>query len=202
VSIKSAAALSKRKAMFAVALLAPTFLGSCGMPTGTDCLGPPRELATATNQAFAPVLAAAVNHSRTSAQSNDLRAIPDPIRDALSQHYPAKELAHVRWIIADEAGGLARFLVAENTRYKAVTLGNLIVFENESAAQDLGLWAHELIHVQHYQQAGGTLHFAREYLADWPSIEREAVSQTNLILDDLSLAAMQNAPTAHRCISD
>ncbi|MNF05204.1 hypothetical protein D3C80_2048820 [compost metagenome] len=54
---------------------------------------------------------------------------------------------------------------------EAVTLVDIIVFRSEEAAlNDVALWAHELVHVQQYQQ-WGVAEFARRYSRDYDTVE-------------------------------
>ncbi|WP_338241202.1 eCIS core domain-containing protein [Aurantiacibacter hainanensis] len=169
------------------------------MPQETGCIGPPRELALTINQLFTPLMAEAIEHSRASIDRKVLREIPEPVRNRLSSYYAEEELDRVRWVMADEAGGIAGIVAGEATRYKAVTLGNIIVFEGELAARDLGLWAHELLHVRQYEGAGNSRRFARDYLARWSEIERDAVEETNRVLRKLGVYAEQETPSFDRC---
>lgn len=186
-------------AKFGLAICAVAMLGSCGMPRETGCIGPPRELAVTINQLFTPLVAEAIDHSRKTVDRDVLREIPEPVRTRLSAYYTAEELDRVRWAVAGEADGIADFVAGKGTRYKAMTLGNLIVFESEFAARDIGLWTHELLHVRQYERAGNSRRFARDYLAHWSEIEREAVEETNRILDGLGVRAEQDPPSFDRC---
>jgi hypothetical protein len=171
------------------------------MPAVNGCGAPPRELSSATNQAMLPYLAAAVSHSRENAKQRGIRAIPPAVRIALSEHYSQKELDRIRWTLVDQSVGAANFVVSKGTRYKAMTLGDVIVFEDEAAAGNVALWAHELVHARQFDEAGSVRDFIRIYLAQWPELERDAVRQTNEVLADLNASGRQRLPSLSRCSS-
>jgi hypothetical protein len=82
-----------------------------------------------------------------------------------------------------------------------MTLGDVIVFEDEAAAGNVALWAHELVHARQFDEAGSVRDFIRIYLAQWPELERDAVRQTNEVLADLNASGRQRLPSLSRCSS-
>jgi hypothetical protein len=72
----------------------------------------------------------------------------------------------------------------------AVTLIDVIVFANQGGANDPVLWAHELKHVQQFQDSG-THDFAIRYLRSWKSVEDEAYAAQNTFAQRLRTAQSQ-----------
>jgi hypothetical protein len=58
----------------------------------------------------------------------------------------------------------------------AITLIDVIVFHNTDAAQDLGSWAHELVHVRQDEQQG-VVDFALGYAANYAAYENPAYNE-------------------------
>jgi hypothetical protein len=131
----------------------------------------------ATTEAFVestwPLLAAAINQSRTDALNAGVSPIPDDFKQALSLTVPWNILNHARWRVG---GGGDLTLQVNAFRYgdqSAITLNEVIVFRSYSDANDLALWAHELHHVQQYA-SGGVHNFAKRYIRNWSAVEQEA----------------------------
>jgi hypothetical protein len=106
-------------------------------------------------------LAMALQQARDTAAAGTVLPIPLHIRAQLEPYYDFQAL--------DSANALL-----QNPDVNAVTLIDIIVFRNETDAQDnAALWAHELHHVQQYQQ-WGVEEFARRYSRDFDAVEAPA----------------------------
>jgi hypothetical protein len=68
--------------------------------------------------------------------------------------------------------GLAGFAI-RNGNAAAVTLIDTVVFSDESHIRNLALWAHEIHHVQQYED-WGIAGFATRYAFNWQDVEAEA----------------------------
>jgi hypothetical protein len=118
---------------------------------------------------------AALIRSRDGVQDSAL-PIPDNIRKELLDFYPAELLDKVRYTVGDVTpDGLAGFAI-RNGNAAAVTLIDTIVFKNETHVQNLALWAHELRHVEQYEE-WGVDGFAARYAFGWADVEADATSR-------------------------
>jgi hypothetical protein len=124
-------------------------------------------------QSFAPLLAAWISLERDAAIARGVEPIPQPIRSALEGYVPAPILDRVRW-----RQGASELSLPQNVirfgHVPAVTLNDVIVFENRRAAlEDPTLWAHELKHVMQFSD-WGLDGFSTRYLSDYEAVEAEA----------------------------
>jgi hypothetical protein len=117
-------------------------------------------------------LESALQRSRDAARA-DSKPIPDEIRRALIPFYPAELLKDVRYSIGDTSpAGVAGFAI-RNGNAAAVTLIDTVVFKHEDYINNLALWAHEIHHVQQYED-WGLAGFAQRYAFGWEAVETEA----------------------------
>ncbi len=122
----------------------------------------------------ARLLAQLIEAAREQAIADGVRQVPPAVYRGLLGYFPPAVLQRARFA----SGGASRIaLPAVAFSYgnpKAITLGDVILFRDDRAAQtDLRLWAHELTHVMQYQR-WGLDGFAARYVADCRGIEREA----------------------------
>ncbi|MNN49140.1 hypothetical protein D3C81_1636490 [compost metagenome] len=79
-----------------------------------------------------------------------------------------------RYKVGDETELNAANTLLQNPDINAVTLVDIIVFRDpEDALNNVALWAHELKHVQQYQQ-WGVREFATRYTRDYSAVEAPA----------------------------
>lgn len=117
-------------------------------------------------------LKSALKRSRDAARASS-KPIPEEIRDALMPFYPSKLLEDVRYSVGDTSpAGLAGFAI-RNGNAAAVTLIDTVVFSDESHIRNIALWAHEIHHVQQYED-WGIAGFATRYAFNWQDVEAEA----------------------------
>jgi hypothetical protein len=117
-------------------------------------------------------LAAALQRSRDTLRPQG-KPIPDEVKKGLIPFYSPEALENVRYVIGDVSpSGLAGFAI-RNGNAAAVTLIDTVVFKDESYVGSLGLWAHELHHVQQYNE-WGLSGFAANYAFGWAEVEAEA----------------------------
>lgn len=112
--------------------------------------------------------------------------IPAHLRKVLRRWYPDNLLDSVRWTTV--RGSVRRYLQDSATKFYgdtlAVTLIDVVIFQNDRLAEDGALWAHELYHVQQYQK-WGVFGFARRWVKnssidgpiEAPAYARQAESQ-------------------------
>jgi hypothetical protein len=116
--------------------------------------------------------------SRNAARSSGASPMPTAIRQTLGNFYDQQIYDLVAFKIAD-SGTLnlvnLAFLFGD---VDAVTLIDTVIFKNEAAARDPGLWVHELKHVQQFRD-WGTHTFSIRYLSSWDSVENEAYAATD-----------------------
>lgn len=118
-----------------------------------------------------------IRESRNSAIGT-AQPIPPHIRTQLQGFVAESTLDRVRYKVGDN--GLIN-LGGVTVRYgdaSAITLDELVVFADQSGAEDLALWVHELYHVEQF--AGwGVRDFAIKYVRDHGAIERPAYARAN-----------------------
>lgn len=119
-----------------------------------------------------PALEQWIIQSRNNAMNG---AIPMPpiIRQALQGWYSDDLMNLVRFKVGD--GGELN-LANNSMRFghaTAVTLIDVIVFRGPAEASNAALWAHEMKHVQQYQE-WGVHSFAVQYMRSWNGIENPA----------------------------
>jgi hypothetical protein len=114
--------------------------------------------------------------SHRAALMTEVQRIPLHIRAQLEAYYDVQVLDSVRYKIGDETQLNTANAMLQNPDVNAVTMLDIIVFRHaEDAQNNLALWAHELKHVQQYQEwgAGG---FAERYTRDYRIVEAPAYS--------------------------
>ncbi|WP_085715108.1 DUF4157 domain-containing protein [Pseudomonas sp. B28(2017)] len=125
-------------------------------------------------QIAAPALALWLTQARAEAASTGLQPIPAHIREHLLRWYDPAVLDSARYKISDNGQFSAATAMLQNPDVGAVTLIDIILFRDaRSAEQDIALWAHELKHVQQYQE-WGVQGFAQRYTQDFNAVEAPA----------------------------
>lgn len=130
----------------------------------------PRHLAEHAATALAGIIAA----NRAEAIARGVRVVPPSISRALQGFFPEAMLRRCRFTV--DSGSAIRLPTLRLTYGDAgfVTLGEVVSFTTEHAAQtDAGAWAHALTHVMQHQR-WGPADFARRVVEDPAAIEREA----------------------------
>jgi hypothetical protein len=125
-------------------------------------------------QIATPALALWLTQARAEAASAGTQAIPPHIREQLLPWYDPGVLDAARYKISDNGQFSAATAMLQNPDVGAVTLIDIILFRDPQAAErDVALWAHELKHVQQYQEwgVGG---FAQRYTHDFDAVEAPA----------------------------
>lgn len=135
-----------------------------------------------------------LRQSRDSAAAGGTQPIPLHIRAQLEPYYDIGVLDAARYKVGDgETLGAANTML-QNPDVQAVTLIDIIVFRNAADAQDnVALWAHELLHVQQYQQ-WGVGEFARRYTRDHDAIEAPAYRRQIEVARVLRTQVAQGGP--------
>ncbi|POF43809.1 hypothetical protein B0D71_03140 [Pseudomonas laurylsulfativorans] len=125
-------------------------------------------------QIAVPALALWLTQARAEAASAGIQPIPPPIREQLLRWYDPEVLDAARYKISDNGQFSAATAMLQNPDVGAVTLIDIILFRDVQAAeQDIALWAHELKHVQQYQE-WGVEGFAQRYTQDFNAVESPA----------------------------
>ncbi len=103
-----------------------------------------------------------------------LQPIPLHIRAHLEPYYDLQVLDSARYRVGDDSQFSTANTLLYNPDISAVTLVDIIVFRHaEDAENNVALWAHELLHVQQYQE-WGVAEFARRYSGDADAVEAPA----------------------------
>ena len=122
----------------------------------------------------APALALWLTQARTEAASAGIQPIPPYIREQLLRWYEPVVLDAARYKVSDNGQFSAATAMLQNPDVGAVTLIDIILFRDaETAEQDVVLWAHELKHVQQFQE-WGVEGFAQRYTQDFNAVEAPA----------------------------
>ena len=125
-------------------------------------------------QLAAPALALWLTQARAEAANAGIQPIPPHIREQLLRWYDPSVLDTARYKVSDNGQFSAATAMLQNPDIGAVTLIDVILFRDaESAEENVMLWAHELKHVQQYQE-WGVEGFARRYTQDFNAVEAPA----------------------------
>lgn len=126
------------------------------------------------NQIAAAGLQSWIVQSRNTAATGDVQTIPLNIRAQLEPYYDIQVLDSARYKIGDDEELNAANTMLQNPDVNAVTLVDIIVFRSQDdALNNVALWAHELKHVQQYQQ-WGVGEYATRYTRDYNAVEAPA----------------------------
>lgn len=137
------------------------------------CVPDPQKVQEEVSNTAAPALADWMQRSRDVAVSEGIASLPPAIRQQLLPYYASPVLDAARYKIgSSDQRGLATAML-QNPDIRAVTLIDVIVFRTERDAADVALWAHELQHVQQYQE-WGVQQFALRYTRDANAVEAPA----------------------------
>jgi hypothetical protein len=129
---------------------------------------------TEVTQVAGPALALWLSQSRAEAAISGTQPIPDAIREQLLRWYPPSVLDAALYKVGDNGELSAASAMMQNPDIGAVTLVDIIVFRTAEAAEtNVALWAHELKHVQQYQE-WGVNEFAQRYTQDFNAVEAPA----------------------------
>lgn len=141
----------------------------------------PQEVQEALLDSAAQALATAIRESRRQALDRGADPIPPRIRVALEPYFATEILDKARWTMA---GGISLDGMIKHWFYLdgAVTVGEVVAFSDATDAQeDLELWAHELTHVNQYEELGIEA-FAFQYVRDFNNMESQASSNASRIV--------------------
>ncbi|MDD1966816.1 DUF4157 domain-containing protein [Pseudomonas putida] len=129
---------------------------------------------TDVTQIAGPALALWLTQSRAEAASGLTQPIPEGIREKLLRWYPPSVLDAALYKVGDDGELSAARTMLQNPDIGAVTLIDIIVFRTaQDAENNVSLWAHELKHVQQYQE-WGVNGFAQRYTQDFNEVEAPA----------------------------
>ncbi|MBU6956995.1 DUF4157 domain-containing protein [Pseudomonas sp. CVAP len=141
---------------------------------GCICLPDLGQMTDGIDQIAAPALALWLTQARAEAASAGIQPIPPHIRQQLLRWYDPRVLDAARYKISDNGQLNAATAMLQNPDVGAVTLIDIILFRDaQTAEQDVALWAHELKHVQQYQE-WGVEGFAQRYTQDFNAVEAPA----------------------------
>lgn len=125
-------------------------------------------------QLAASALEQGLRQARERAAADGTEPVPLHIRAQLEAYFDLAMLDSARFKVGGDEALNAGNALLQNPDVQAVTLIDIIVFRNtEDAQQNVALWAHELLHVQQYQQ-WGVREFTRRYTRDHDAIEAPA----------------------------
>lgn len=155
------------------------------VPAGRATFGPPRpdripqmlqhlpqDAATFFLNPYAgTALATAIRAAKARARDN-CQPIPPLVISRLSAFFPQDVFPGVCWTIVGNGFTLDSIAI-NDFGYAAITLEDVVVFDNYVAAQDPVLWSHELTHVLQYRRLG-VEGFAAIYAGGADALEQEA----------------------------
>ena len=114
----------------------------------------------------------AVLKSRDEHVERGVRAIPANIRAAFQGFY-SEEVLNATWRIGLGKDHLPPSMALKYGSKEAIVMVDVIIFKNANHLNNLGLWAHELAHVEQYRK-WGPMAFVTTYLQNYDEIERQA----------------------------
>jgi hypothetical protein len=129
-------------------------------------------------------LGVAIRLGRVEALRSGAEPVPDGFKRQFGEHFSQPLLDDARWLVPEAGSRLSRLLARWPVQEGAVTLGNVIVFKTEGASKNRGLFAHELAHVEQYDELG-IGEFARRYAVDPEPIEKEARDKSRRVMRSL-----------------
>jgi hypothetical protein len=119
-------------------------------------------------------LANLLEAARAQAIADGVKPVPALIYRSLLGYFPPLVLQRARYATGRTEGLSLPALAFTYGDATAMTLGEVILFRDDHAAQtDVKLWAHELTHVMQYQRWGMD-GFATHYVQNSSAVEREA----------------------------
>ncbi|WP_416739858.1 eCIS core domain-containing protein [Pseudomonas sp. NFX71] len=125
-------------------------------------------------QIAAPALALWLTQARAEAANAGLQPMPPHIREQLLRWYAPGILDTAHYKVSDNGQFSAATAMLQNPDVGAVTLIDIILFRDaQTAEQNVVLWAHELKHVQQFQE-WGVEGFAQRYTQDFNAVEAPA----------------------------
>ncbi|VVP94352.1 hypothetical protein PS918_03556 [Pseudomonas fluorescens] len=125
-------------------------------------------------QMAAPALALWLTQARAEAASAGTQPIPPHVREQLQRWYDPGVLDAAHYKVSDNGQFNAATAMLQNPDVGAVTLIDVILFRDvQTAEQNVALWAHELKHVQQFQE-WGVEGFAQRYTQDFNAVEAPA----------------------------
>ncbi|WP_369986857.1 DUF4157 domain-containing protein [Pseudomonas xanthosomatis] len=171
-------------ALFGLLLAAPALAGNCPegqyeacvvvcfcMPVGE---GQPGDVFKDVENMATASLVFALRQARDDANASGTQPIPLHIRAQLEPWYDFAVLDAARYQVGNEQQISAANALLQNPDVNAVTLIDTVIFRRSTDAEDnVALWAHELKHVQQYQQLG-VEEFARRYTRNYDELEAPA----------------------------
>ncbi|UVJ41881.1 DUF4157 domain-containing protein [Pseudomonas sp. LS1212] len=141
---------------------------------GCLCIPNPEAINKEITRVAAPALEQWLVQSRDAAASTGTQTIPLDIKSQLQPYYDDRVLDAARYKVADGTELSAVGTMLQNPDTNAVTLIDIIVFRNADDAQsNVLLWAHELKHVQQFQD-WRVAEFAVRYTRDFNTVEAPA----------------------------
>lgn len=156
------------------------------------CVPQDSPIAQGAKQWAAPKLRDWLLQSREQALSQGVQPMPLAVKAQLVNFFDWDLLERVRYRVGDTGQASVGQILLSNPDIRAVTLVDVIVFQRADEAEtDAALWAHELTHVQQYQQLGVD-EFAARYVRDANSLEIPAYQRQSKI----SYALRQAHPSA------
>lgn len=166
------------------------------VPAGRISIGPPRpdripqmlqNLPKDAAQFFlnpaGSALAFAIRQAKEQAQKG-CRPVPADIIRSLARFLPAQVFDGVCWNTYGQRFTLDSLLL-KDMNMGAVTLEDVIVFQDENAAARPDLWAHEMIHVLQYRRLG-LESFANIYTFNFNNMESEAYGFQNMVASQIA----------------
>jgi hypothetical protein len=161
-------------------------LGTClCLPDSSGDMG---QIYDNVSQMASGALEAWLIQARNTAAAAGVQPIPLHIRAQLEAYFDLQVLESVRYRVGNAAELDAANAMLQNPDVEAVTLVDIIVFRSAAAAEDdIALWAHELKHVEQYQQ-WGVAEFARRYTRDYQSVEEPGYQMQRKVAADLKAA--------------
>jgi hypothetical protein len=139
-----------------------------------------------------PNLAFLIRQARAQANAS-AQPVPDAVKAALAPYFPTYVFTRARFTTRSRAGvSLATQTLEVNDNIAAMTVDDIIVFRDDNETQQLGTWAHELVHIIQYHNMGVD-GFAAIYASPGArNLEQDAYSWQDHVVADLNAGGAPN----------
>ncbi len=144
------------------------------------------EIEKAAEIAAGVVYETGISQSRQALIDSKVNPIPENIKNLLKPYFSSGLLDRVRYRVgaANVNWSLVDFAAFHWNDAHAITFGEIIAFKNNSLLNDVGLWAHELAHVEQYYRVGID-GFAQLYTFQAGLIEEGARNKAQCVCNSL-----------------
>lgn len=148
-------------------------------------------------QSATPVLQKLIMRSRADAVRAGVQPLPPEVQRQLAGFIPDNILKLAQYRVESGDNITLQSGVIQYGDARAITLVDVVVLKNQfDVLNNPTLWAHELTHVEQYQQ-WGVQGFAQRYLQDYEAVEKVAYDAATRYVEWLKQKNARNAAVWH-----